>query len=145
MDASAPSRRRWLAVHGAHLLPTAALFGDLLAGRVLFFRDLSFFYFPNYAFLAQSLRAGIWPLWNPGSDGGGPFLNAYPPDLLLAAIGGPRLAMGAGVFLHAWLAACGTSVLARRLGAGPRGAWAAGAVFALSGVMLSLVNLLPLF
>ncbi|HET8644803.1 MAG TPA: hypothetical protein VFO85_04910, partial [Vicinamibacteria bacterium] len=132
-------------MHAAHLAAAAYLFGPLLAGRRLFFRDLSAHYFPDYTFLGQALRSGVWPLWNPTSDGGAPFLYAYAPDLLLALVGGAELTLGLGVLLHAWLALSGASVLARRLGCAPAGAWVAGAVFGLSGFVLSLVNLYALF
>src|SRR5258708_39284906 len=68
----------------AHLLPPLWLFGGALAqDRVPYFRDISTYYFPNWVFLARSLKQGVWPLWNPTADGGAPFLLTYPLDLLL--------------------------------------------------------------
>gem|GEM_PF-3174285 len=129
----------------AHLLPPLWLFGGALAqDRVPYFRDLSTYYFPNLVFLARSLNQGVWPLWNPTSDGGAPFLLTYPLDLLLVLGGGARGALTLGPPLHLFLAMAGASLLARRLGAGDWSAWATGAIYGLSGFVLSCVNLVPL-
>ncbi|HXB55243.1 MAG TPA: hypothetical protein VN461_10695 [Vicinamibacteria bacterium] len=128
----------------AHLLPPLWLFGGGLAHRVPYFRDISTYYFPNLVFLARSLSQGVWPLWNPTSDGGAPFLLTYPIDLLLVLGGGVRTALTLGPPLHLFLAMAGASLLARRLGARDWSAWATGAIYGLSGFVLSCVNLVPL-
>jgi hypothetical protein len=121
------------------------MFGSALAqDRVPYFRDISTYYFPNYAFLARSLNLGVWPLWNPTSDGGAPFLLSYPIDLLLVLGGGARTAITLGPPLHLFLAMAGASLLARHLGARAWAAWATGAIYGLSGFLLSCVNLLAL-
>jgi catechol 2,3-dioxygenase-like lactoylglutathione lyase family enzyme len=121
------------------------LFGGTLFGdRLLYFRDLSGAYAPDYEFLSRSLREGIWPLWNPYVDGGSPCLFAYPVDLLLIGLLGPRSPLGWGAAFHVYVALCGASVLANRLGRGPSAAWLAGVVYGLSGFVLSSVNLLQL-
>ena len=132
--------------YAAHVLPPLWLFaGPLFEGRVLFFRDLSFYYYPNYVFLARSLAQGVWPLWNAASDAGAPFLIAYPPDLLLVAALGARGALAIGPPLHVWIAMCGATRLAAAAGAGRAGAWAAGLFYGASGFVLSSVNLMELF
>jgi hypothetical protein len=131
--------------YAAHLVPALWLFaGPLFEGRVLFFRDLTFHQYPNYVFLAGALAQGVWPLWNPTSDAGAPFLNAYPLDLLLVALLGARGALAVGPPLHVWIAMCGATYLTRAAGADRAGAWAAGLLFGASGFVLSLVNLLEL-
>lgn len=128
-----------------HLFATLWLFsGVLFAGRIPYLRDLSVYYYPNYVFLGRALQQGVWPLWNPTSDAGGPFLIAYPVDLLLVAIAGPGGALAVGPPLHVLLGISGASALGRRLGLGAWGAWVAGIVYGLSGFVLSCVNLLPL-
>lgn len=120
--------------------------GPLFEGRVLFFRDLSTFFYPNYVFLSRALAQGVWPLWNPGVDAGAPFLtNAYPVDLLLVWSVGPAGTLALGPPLHLFLAMSGAFLLGRRLGMERWGAWTAGASFGLGGYVLSSVNLLPLF
>jgi hypothetical protein len=122
------------------------LFGDaLLRGRVLFFRDITYYSYPNLVFLATWVRRGIWPLWNPAADAGGPFLIAYPPDLLLAGALGAGGALHWGVALHLYGALLGTTLLGRRLGLGMWSSWLAGTCYGLSGYVLSTINLLPLF
>jgi hypothetical protein len=128
-----------------HILPVLWLFaGALFGGRLLYFRDLSGSYAPDYAFLSRSLSLGIWPLWNPLVDGGSPCLFTYPIDLLLVGLAGPRAPLGGGAALHVYLAMCGASLLAARLGRRASGAWLAGVVYGLSGFVLSSVNLLQL-
>lgn len=62
----------WRAVFLAHLLAVLWPFGGaLVAGRLLHFHDLSTCDAPEYAFAAESLRRGVWPLWNPSSGAGG--------------------------------------------------------------------------
>ncbi len=143
----APAARfAWPAAFLAHAAATLWLFGGtLLGGRLLYYRDLSLQFAPDYAFAAASLRDGVWPLWNPLANAGEPCLFAYPVDLLLLLALGERAPLGPGAALHLFLALAGATVLGRRLGMGPAGAWLAGAVFGLGGFLLSTVNLLPLF
>ena len=138
-------RRPWLPFV-AHLAPVLWLFGDaLFGGRLPYFRDVSAYYYPNYVFLERSLRAGVWPLWNPTSDAGAPFLVSYPLDLLLVGTLGAEGALRLDGPLHLLLAMCGASLLARVLGLASWGVWAAGLFFGLSGYVLSAANLLELF
>lgn len=123
----------------------AWVFGDaLFLGRLPYLRDLSSQYYPDFTFAAAALRQGEWPLWNPAILAGTPWLLAYPVDLLLLLLTGAAGALRFGPPLHVLLAMRGTDALARRLGASAAGAFTAGAVFGLSGALLSLVNLLPL-
>ena len=140
-------RHRWgvAAPFLAHIPVVLWLFaGPLFEGRVLYFRDIATVYFPDYVFAEQSLRQGVWPLWNPTADAGAPFLLAYPPDLLLLLLAGAKGALRFGPPLHVLLAMCGATALAQRLGASRRGGWAAGFFYGLSGFLLSSVNLLQM-
>ena len=138
--------RAWLALAAAELALVLGLFGPaLFEGRVFFFRDLSTYYAPAYAFAAPWLKRGVWPLWNPMVNAGEPFLLAYPPDLLALWLGGARAALGIGPVLHVLLAMAGGSVLARRLGMGPWGCGVTGTVYGLGGFVLSTLSLVQLF
>jgi len=129
----------------AHLPVLAFTFaGALFKGQVFFFRDIVFYYYPNYVFLERSLRQGVWPLWNPTSDAGAPFLMADPADLLLVGLLGAERALRLGPPLHLGLAMAGASWLAAVLGLGRLGVWAAGLFFGLSGYVLSTANLFEL-
>jgi len=141
--------RAWrprVAIVVAHLLTVGWLFGGaLFEGRLLFFRDLSLQYAPDFAVAARALRGGTWPLWNPLANGGEPFLLAYAVDIVLLLVGGWRAPLGVGAALHLLLALLGASWLASRLGMGPWGSWLTGAAYGLGGLFLSMVNLLQLF
>jgi hypothetical protein len=128
-----------------HLAVVLWLFGGaLFAGRVLFFRDLSTHYGPAYAFAADALHRGVWPVWNPLTSAGEPFILVYPPDLTFLLLGGRLAPLGVGAALHLLLALVGGTALARRLGMGHWGAFLAGTVYGLGGFSLSLINLVPL-
>jgi hypothetical protein len=130
----------------AHVPVALWLFtGLLFEGRVLFFRDITAGYFPDYTFAGQALRRGIWPLWNPTADAGAPFLLAYPVDLLLIVLTGAKGALSVGPTLHLLLAMCGATALARAMGCTRAAAWAAGLFYGLSGFLLSAVNTVELF
>jgi len=137
-------KRGLLAALGWLAAVSWAFAGSLFAGRVPYFRDVSVTYFPDYVFAGRSLSTGIWPLWHPGVDGGAPFLIGYPVDLLLLLATSPRTTLALSPALHVLLAMVGAGSLARRLGCGPPGAFLAGAVFGLSGLMLGSV-LYPTF
>jgi hypothetical protein len=132
-------------VAAGHLALVLWLFGDTLAGRLPYFRDITFYYFPNDVFLERWLRRGVWPLWNPEADGGGPFLAVNPVELLSIGILGARAALGFCLLAHLYAALLGASLMARRLGLSATAAWLGGALYGLSGFVLSTVNLRPLF
>ena len=130
----------------AHLFVACWAFGGLLfGGRVLFFRDLSLYYYPNYTFLDRSLAQGVWPVWNPMVDAGIPSLITDPVDLALVGIFGADAAMTLGPPILLFVAMCGATSLARQLGVNGWGSWTAGAFYGLSGALLSTVNLVELF
>ena len=54
----------------------------LLLGEVFFFRDLYLFYLPERALLADLLKSGEWPLFNPYLHGGAPLLADIMPGVL---------------------------------------------------------------
>ena len=131
-----------VAVHFAVAVWTFA--PALFDGRLLYLRDVSAQFYPNLVFLERSLAAGTLPLWHPGVDAGEPFLFVYPPDLLLVAALGARWALALGPPLHMLLSSLGAAALARILGLGAGASTAAGLAFALSGFLMSTVNLVPL-
>jgi hypothetical protein len=112
-----------------------------LPGLTYYFRDFSLTYAPLRAFLAAELRHGRWPWWNPYVYEGAPFLPMfYPLELLQALAPGPAFASWL-LTLHFPIAALGMYALARDVGAERRGAFVAGAVYALGGLTLSSLPL----
>jgi len=145
MRATVARRLSSLAPVLAHLAVVAWTFsGPLFSGRVLYFRDIAYFYFPNAVFLERSLAQGVWPLWNPTSDAGAPFLVTSPVELLLVGLLGAEGALRFGPPLFQLLAMTGATRLGANLGLAPWGAWLAGLAYGLSGYYLSTVNLLQL-
>jgi len=118
--------------------------GPLFFELVPYFRDVAYYYYPNAVFLERSLSQGVWPLWNPTSDAGAPFLATDVVDLVLVRAAGAAGALRFGPPLHQLLAMCGASWLAAALGLGGFGVWMAGLAYGLSGYFLSTVNLFEL-
>ncbi len=139
----APRRSPW--PYLAHLPFVAWTFaGPLFFGLVPYFRDIAYYYYPNEVFLERSFREGVWPLWNPTSDAGAPFLTTDAAELLLIRASSALSALRFGPPLHQLLAMCGATFLASVLGAGAWGTWIAGLAYGLSGYFLSTVNLMQL-
>jgi hypothetical protein len=118
--------------------------GPLFFGLVLYFRDIAYYYYPNAVFLERSFAQGVWPLWNPTSDAGAPFLATDLVDLVLVRATGALGALRFGPPLHQLIAMCGASWLAAGLGVSGLGMWMAGLGYGLSGYFLSTVNLFQL-
>ncbi|NOX62665.1 MAG: YfhO family protein [Chloroflexi bacterium] len=105
---------------------TLAFFWRVVSGDVYMPADggdLASFLFPTYAFIQRSLKAGVWPLWNPHLYSGAPFVAEiqsgilYPPHLLRFLLG-PELRyvdMERLAMLHIWWAGATTYLLARGL------------------------------
>jgi hypothetical protein len=139
----APRRSPW--PYLAHLPFVAWTFaGPLFFGLVPYFRDIAYYYYPNEVFLERSFREGVWPLWNPTSDAGAPFLTTDVAELVLVRATSALSALRFGPPLHQLVAMCGASFLAAVLGAGAWGIWIAGLAYGLSGYFLSTVNLMQL-
>src|SRR5262245_11787605 len=88
-DSVAPNRKLFLPWLVAALAVTAFNFDDLLTGdRVPVYRDILQIVMPMHHYLGDHLRRGEFPLWNPLTFMGTPFLANwqsavfYPPSLL---------------------------------------------------------------
>jgi hypothetical protein len=138
---------------GSPRLPSSALLTLLVAvsllshlraavpGLTYYFRDFTTAFVPLRLFAAAELRAGRWPLWNPYVQEGTFALPAFYPLDLLHALKGDPATISWLLTLHYPIAALGCFALARGLGAGRPGAFAAGAVYALGGFAASCLNL----
>jgi len=123
------------------------MWGPLVAGNALYFRDLQVFFIPLKQFLADALARGELPFWNPGVSMGTPYFAEmqtgvlYPASWLLLLADGTR---GIGLLLsfHLLLAAAGSYGLARSMGLAAPAALAGAAVFAFGGCMLSTLNMI---
>jgi hypothetical protein len=150
-DLAEPSPRwAWAAAAALPLALITAVTAPLWLRLAVPMWDGMDFYFPAFSYLADSLREGRLPLWDPYSNGGEPFLADPQRGLLNPALLLPALLVG-DVFrafllswlLHWWWGALGAAWLARRLGASPAGAALAASAYALSGFWISHAEHLP--
>src|SRR5712692_9067966 len=118
---------------------TAVAQPHLLASDTLVGVDTATQYYPWYAFLGQSLRAGRIPGWNPATFSGTPFAAdplsgwTYVPAMVLFAALPLAQAAKALLVFHPLLAALSTYALARALGFSRVGAFVAGLAYANTG------------
>lgn len=96
-------------------------------------------FYPWYAYLGQSLRAGHVPGWNPFTFSGMPFAAdplsgwSYLPAMVFFTLFPLDAAAKVYLVFHPVLAACTTYALARMLGVRPLGAVLAGVAYASTG------------
>lgn len=115
--------------------------GAALPFRTYFFRDFTAAFYPLRLFAARELAAGRVPFWNPYLHEGTFAIPAfYPLDLLHALWPGPA-AVSWLLTIHFPIAALGCYWLARELGIGRLGAFAAGSAYSMGGLALSTLNL----
>jgi len=143
-----PRRRNALATA---LLVTLvlALFGDVVFfGRALYFRDITRFYEPARRVLAEIVRAGEFPFWNPYWGSGQPLAanpdygTFYLPQWLIVL---PPFEFWFRVHfvLHLCVAAAGAFWLLRRWTSRIESAFFGAIVYSLGGLTVSLTSLLP--
>ncbi len=119
----------------------AITYRAVFEGRVAAGRDVYRMFIPDAAFLRECLLNGEWPLWNPYLRLGQPFAATlqsqafYPPRILATLVAGPIWALTVEHLIHVAIAATGTFLAARRLGASGIASAVAGAAFGL-GLML---------
>jgi hypothetical protein len=141
-------RRDWAAPSRFALLLAAMIaipFWDVLLGfKTFVIRDYGLYSYPVAYFLRESFWHGQWPLWNPYSDCGIPFLaqlntlSLYPLSLFYLLL---PLTWGLGMFclMHIFLGGMGMYFLAARWTNSRAGAAVAGVVFAFNGLALNFV------
>jgi hypothetical protein len=148
-----PAPARTAAARPERLIPAILLvlllglaFRGVFAGRVFYLRDVVQNHGPLRGLVAERLRAGEWPSWNPYHGGGTP-LFANPnslvlhPTTLVFLVLPPEAALTASVVLQFALLALGGWLLAREIGARREGAALAAAILALSGPAASLASM----
>lgn len=122
----------------------AVIYRSAFSGHVLAGRDVFRIFFPDSAFLLESLRAGELPLWNPYPRLGQPFAATlysqvfYPPRWAAVLIAGPIAGMTVLHVFHVVLAAVGVFLLSRQLRLSWGASLVAGALFGMSPMMTEL-------
>ncbi len=146
---AAPARgaaRGWALAAALAVAATAAFFAPALApSRQFGYFDNGRMHVPMKRWIADELRAGRFPAWNPWAGLGMPEAAGavdapqHPFNALLVAL--PfDLGFKLWVLLCFPIAALGARALARRLGAGEAAATAAGLCFMLSGYPVSMTG-----
>jgi hypothetical protein len=127
-----------------------AAFWDVVASdQILFFRDHCTVFRRSVQAVVGAYAEGRLPLWDPFTGGGEPLAlypnaTAYSPLLAIFAIPASIDATyDLFIFLHYPIAALGTMLLLRTLGVDRSAAILGGLTFSLSGVLVSLNNLVP--
>ncbi|WP_254614247.1 YfhO family protein [Myxococcus sp. CA056] len=137
------ARKAGLAIVGLVAM-LAFAYSPVLRGELLAGRDVFRIFFPDSAFLLESLRAGELPLWTPYLRLGQPFAATlysqvfYPPRWVAVLVSGPIVSMTVLHIAHAALASVGVFLLARKLRASWPASLVAGAMFGLSPMMTDL-------
>ncbi len=144
-NADAP---RWVSVATLAFLVVAVAFAfdDLLRDdRLPFYRDLLAFVLPLKHFLGESLREGVFPLWNPWIFMGTPFLASlqtgvlYPPSVLLIL---PfPLGFNLFAFAHYLIALAGAWSFFRSRELSPVASAIGAVTFVVGGYLVSVLNL----
>jgi hypothetical protein len=107
------------------------------------YRDAAAFYYPLYLRVQQEWRAGRWPLWDPGQNGGEPLLGnpmaavLYPGKVLYAVL---PYAWAARVYViaHTIIAFWGLLALSRSCGVSWVGSCLGGLSYAFGAPVLFL-------
>jgi len=140
-----PALPRWLPAV-AYAAVTLLLFRKFVfSGEMLLGQDTLSLGYMARDFFAQSLRQGVFPLWNPIILGGTPFLDSlaggdslYPTSLLLLVME-PYRALGWKLVLHVFLAGLFTYGWIMALGRSRAAAFLGGLAFLMAPFMVTLV------
>jgi hypothetical protein len=149
MDPASP-RRDHLRAAALITCVVALLFVDVLVlGNRFFIRDLTRYYYPTKKLVREVILGGEFPYWNRQYLAGQPMAANpeyevfYPPQLLVLL---PSYDLGyrLHILLHLVLAGIGMYAFLRSLGSRWESGVFGGVVFAVGGLTVSMVNLLPL-
>lgn len=133
-----------------HSVLLCLLYGPVLKGQDLYYRDIVFNYWPQIDFIRSSLLSGDLPFWNPTLQNGAPFMAAleppvfYPPAWLFLLPWRFSLLLVLNLGVHHLIGASGFFVIARALGWRPLSVYLASLSWSLSGIIVSLHNVHPL-
>jgi hypothetical protein len=121
----------------------------LVTGRTVVWRDSAKLFEPLRPLVAEALRDGRLPLWNPHEALGLPLLAqqihaVLHPVSVLGALFAPDAGVEVLAFSYVVLAALGAGILARTLGASLPGAAVAGFGYGLSGYLLGMTAIVQL-
>ncbi len=115
----------------------------LLTGNTIFFGDFTYIFYPYHHTLAEALRSGVLPLWNPYNALGYPMVGdpqshvLYPPAWIFALVPFGKSYLWF-IFLHYFVAGAGMLLLLKKLGRSEPAALFGAFAFAFSGLLVSI-------
>ncbi|PID59137.1 hypothetical protein CSB45_01670 [candidate division KSB3 bacterium] len=118
-------------------------FRPLFLDETFFFRDVTYFFFPQEKLFADLLRAGEFPLWDAYRHGGHPYLAdlnnspLYPANLLFLFLPAVK-AFSLFVVLHYILCSLSAYLFSRSLGLQKTSSFLVGVFYGFCGYSLSL-------
>ncbi|NQU16848.1 MAG: YfhO family protein [Candidatus Saganbacteria bacterium] len=121
-------------------------FREIFQGYLFYYSDINYYFYPYRLFLANAVKAGSFPLWNPYIFAGYPFFATlqagvlYPINILLYFFPFDWV-FNFVIIIHYPLAFISSYLLCRDLRISRYGAMLAGLVFAFSGFMLSVLHM----
>jgi len=119
----------------------------LFSGKIFVERDLGRYYYPLRFFAANCVKSGIFPLWNPYLFCGNPLFASlqscvlYPLSVIYY-LGDFAKMFNVFIVAHFFLAGIFTYIFLRQMRYSVFASFLSGVGFALSGYMVSVVNLL---
>ncbi|GAC1541216.1 MAG: hypothetical protein NVS2B7_13820 [Herpetosiphon sp.] len=137
-------QRRLLLVAALFMLPFVLFSGETLGKQAFFIHDIQYYFYPYHTLVAEFLRHGYLPLWNPYAFSGIPLLGDgqtaifYPPNWLFLVLPA-TLALNYDVLLQFSLAGTGMFLYTRHLGVGRAAAALAGLAFMFNGFITTRV------
>ncbi|HEY0590808.1 MAG TPA: hypothetical protein VGF40_03500 [Thermoanaerobaculia bacterium] len=126
------------------------LFADvLILGKHFFIRDLTRYYYPTKKIVREVILSGEFPYWNRQYLAGQPMAanpeyEVFYPLQLLVLLPSYDFGYRLHILLHLILAGIGMYAFLRSLGARWESGVFGGVVFAVGGLIVSMVNLLPI-
>lgn len=132
------------------LLIGTALFGDILfAGRQLFLRDLTRYYYPTKQIIRAVILDGNFPFWNPYYSAGQPMAanpeyEVFYPLQWFILLPDYNIGYQLHIVSHIWVALIGMYLLLRSMRLGIPASCFGALTFGIGGLYMSMVNLLPI-
>lgn len=148
-DLDAGRRADWIALALLTII-IALLFADILAGfNSLYIRDIAHAAYPARLMLRDTVLGGEFPYWNRWVSAGQPMASnpahaVFYPLTWLILLPDYDFGFAAVLVLHILIAAWSMYALLRSLSLGPPAAFFGALSFGLGGLVLSLLDVLPL-
>lgn len=127
-----------------------ALFGDILfAGRQLYLRDLTRYYYPTKQIVREVILGGNFPFWNPDYSAGQPMAanpeyEVFYPLQWLILLPSYNIGYQLHIVAHVWVALVGMYLFLRSMKLRIPASLFGALTFGIGGLYMSMVNLLPI-